>query len=163
MGHSAAARIRPIENSSDLIENQTRVLPACSIVRQPTTLPHSPTKTLYLLNLIHLKVKMYRTLILPVLLYGCETWSPTLREERRLRVFENRVLRRIFGLKRDKVTGDWIKLRNAELHNVYSLPNIVRMIKPRIMRLAKCVGRKGKKNIQNLDGKSWKKEITRNT
>ena len=60
----------------------------------------------------NLKIKIYRTIIPPVVLYGCETWSLTLREERRLKVFENRVLRRVFGPKRDKVTGDWRKLRN---------------------------------------------------
>ena len=63
-----------------------------------------------------LKIKIYRTIILPVVLYGCETWSLTLREERRLRVFENRVLKRVFGPKRDKVTGEWRKLRNEELN-----------------------------------------------
>jgi len=74
----------------------------------------------------NLKIKIYRTIILPVVLYGCKTWSLTLREERRLRVFENRVLRRIFGLKRDEVTGEWRKLHNEELNNLYSSPNIVR-------------------------------------
>jgi hypothetical protein len=64
-----------------------------------------------------------------VVLYGCETWCLTLREELRLRVFENRVLRRIFRPKRDEVTGDRRKLHNEELHNLYSLPNIIRMIK----------------------------------
>jgi hypothetical protein len=64
---------------------------------------------------------MYRTIILPLVLYGCETWSLTLREEHRLRVFEwNRVLRRIFGLKRDEVTGGWRKLHNEELRDLYS-------------------------------------------
>ena len=59
----------------------------------------------------NLKIKIYRTIILPVVLYGCETWSLTLREERRLRVFENRVLRRIFGPRRDTVKGEWRKLQ----------------------------------------------------
>jgi hypothetical protein len=66
---------------------------------------------------------------LPVVLYGYETWSLTLREKRRLRVFENRVLRRIFEPKRDEVTGEWRKLHNEELNNLYSSPNIVRVIK----------------------------------
>jgi hypothetical protein len=68
----------------------------------------------------NVKIKIHRTIILPVVLYGCETWSLTLRGERRLRVFENRLLRRIFGPKRDKVTGEWIKLHNEELHDLYS-------------------------------------------
>ena len=68
-------------------------------------------------------------IILPVVLYGCETWSLTLREECRLRVFENRVLRRIFGPKRDEVTGEWRKLHNEELNDLYCSPDIVRLIK----------------------------------
>ena len=78
--------------------------------------------------------KIYRTIILPVVLYGCETWSLTLRDERRLRVFENRVLRRVFGPKRDEVTGEWRKLHNEEISDLYSLPNIVRVVKSRRMR-----------------------------
>jgi hypothetical protein len=73
------------------------------------------------------KIGIHKTIILPVVLYGCETWCLTLREKRRLRVFENRVLRRIFGPKRDEVTGDWRKLHNEELHNLYSSPSIIRM------------------------------------
>ena len=80
-----------------------------------------------------LKIKIYRNIILPVVLYGCETWSLTLREERRLRVFENRVLRRVFGPKRDEVRGEWRKLHNEELSDLYSLPNIVRVVKSRRM------------------------------
>jgi hypothetical protein len=71
-----------------------------------------------------------------VVLYGCETWSLTLREEYRLRVFENRVLRRIFGPKRVEVTGGWRKLHNEELHNLYSSPSIIRTMKLRRMRRA---------------------------
>ena len=70
-----------------------------------------------------------RTIILPVVLCGCETWSLILREERRLRVFENRVLRRVFGPKRDEVTREWRKLHNEELSDLYSLPNFVRVVK----------------------------------
>jgi len=78
---------------------------------------------------------------LPVVLYGCETWSLALREERKLRVFENMVLRRIFGPRRDEVTGEWKKLHNEELNNYYSSPNIVRVIKSRRMRWAGHVAR----------------------
>jgi hypothetical protein len=80
------------------------------------------------------KIKIYKTIILPVVLYGCETLFLTLREEHRLRVFENAVLRRIFGPKRDEATGSWIKLHNEELHGLYFLPSIVRVIKARRMR-----------------------------
>jgi hypothetical protein len=76
----------------------------------------------------NLKIKIFRTVILPVVLYGCETWSLTLGEEHRLRVFENRVLRKIFGPKREE-DGSWKKLHNDELHDLYSSPNIVRVIK----------------------------------
>jgi hypothetical protein len=71
----------------------------------------------------YVKVKIYKTTILPVVLYRCETWSLTLREEHRLRVFENRVLRRILGPKRDVVTGEWRKLHSEELHNLYDVQN----------------------------------------
>jgi hypothetical protein len=77
----------------------------------------------------NLNIKIYRTITFPVVLYGCETWSLTLREERRLRVFENRVLRAVFGPKRDEVTGEWRKRHNEELNDRYYLPNIVRVIK----------------------------------
>jgi len=92
----------------------------------------------------NLKIKIYRIIILPVVLYGCETWSLTLREERRLRVFENTVLRRVFGPKRDEVTGEWRKLHKEELNDLYSLPNVVRVVKSRRMRWAGHVARMGK-------------------
>jgi len=82
----------------------------------------------------NLKTRIYRTIIRPVVLYGCEAWSLTLREEHRLRVFENRVLRRIFGPRRDEVTAEWKKLHNEELTDLYFSPIIVRVIKSRRMR-----------------------------
>jgi hypothetical protein len=91
--------------------------------------------------------KIYTTIILPVVLYGCETWSLTLREERRRRVFENRVLRRVFGPKRDEVTGEWRKLHNEELSDLYSLPNTVRVVKSRRMRWAGHVARMGRGEV----------------
>jgi hypothetical protein len=89
-------------------------------------------------------------------MYGCETWSVTVREEHKLRVFENRVLRRIFGPKRDGVTGGWRKLHNEELHNLYSSPSIIRLIKSRRMRWAGHVTRMGEKRnvFRLLVGKS---------
>ena len=74
----------------------------------------------------NLEIKMYRTIILPVVLYGCETWSLKLRKERRLRVFENRLLRRTFGPKRDEVTGELRKLQNEKLNDLYCSPSIIR-------------------------------------
>jgi hypothetical protein len=74
----------------------------------------------------NIRVKTYKTIILPAVLYGCETWSLTLKEEHRLRVFENRVLRRTFIPQRDEVVGKWRRLHSVELHNLYSSPNIIR-------------------------------------
>jgi hypothetical protein len=97
----------------------------------------------------YVKVRIYKTIILPVVLYGCETWSLTVREKHKLRVFENRVLRRIFIPKRDGVMGGWRKLHNEELHNVYSSPSII--IKWRRMRWAGHVARMGeKRNVYRL-------------
>ncbi|KAJ4429502.1 hypothetical protein ANN_21671 [Periplaneta americana] len=91
----------------------------------------------------NLKVRIYKAVLLPVVLYGCETWTFTLREEHRLRVFENKVLRKIFGAKRDEVTGEWRKLHNTELHALYSSPDIIRNIKSRRLRWAGHVARMG--------------------
>ena len=87
----------------------------------------------------------HTTIILPVVVYGCETWSLTLWEERRLRVFENRMLRRIFGPKRGEVRGEWRKPPNEELNDLYSSPNIFLMIKSRRMRWAGHVARMGER------------------
>jgi hypothetical protein len=89
---------------------------------------------------------MYKTVILTVVLYGCETWSLTLREKQRLGVFENRVLRRIFGPKREE-DGSWRKLHNDELHSLYTSLNIVRVIKSRRMKWAGHVARMGKGEV----------------
>jgi hypothetical protein len=91
----------------------------------------------------NVKIKIYITIILPVVLYGCETWSLILREERRLKVFENRMLRRIFGPKREEVTGEWRKLHNEALNDLYCSPNILRVIKSRRMGWAGYVARIG--------------------
>jgi hypothetical protein len=83
-----------------------------------------------------IKIRIYKIIILLVVLYGCETWSLTLRQKHGLREFENRVLRKIFGPERDEVKGGWLKLHNEKLHNFYSLPSVSRMIKPRKLRWA---------------------------
>jgi hypothetical protein len=93
----------------------------------------------------NIKIRIYITVILPVVLYGSETWCLTLREEHRLRVLQNRMLNRIFGLKRDEVTGGWRKMHNEELHNFYSSPNIIKMMKSRRMRWVGYVARMGEK------------------
>jgi hypothetical protein len=93
----------------------------------------------------NVKIRIYKTIILPEVLYGCEIWCLTLREEHRLRVFGNRVLRRIFGLTWDEMTGEWRKPHNEELRDLYSLPSIIRIIKSRKMRWAWHVARMGEK------------------
>jgi hypothetical protein len=102
----------------------------------------------------NLKIKIYKTVILPVVLHGCKTWSLTLGEEHRLRGFESRVLRKIFGPKREE-DGSWRKLHNDELHSLYSSPNILRVIKSRRTRWAghlACMG-KGRGVYRVLVGK----------
>jgi hypothetical protein len=91
---------------------------------------------------------------LSVVLYGCETWSPTLREEHRLRVFENRVRRRVFGPRKDKVTGEWRKLHNGEHYNLYLSPDIIRQIKENEVGRAYDMHRRGQKSVQGFGGKA---------
>jgi hypothetical protein len=99
----------------------------------------------------NLKIRIYKTIILPVVVYGCETWSLTLREEHRLGVSGNRVLRRIFGPKRDEVTGEWRKMHNEELCDLYSSQSIFRIMKSRRMRWAGHVARlREKRNAYRL-------------
>jgi hypothetical protein len=95
-----------------------------------------------------LKIGIYKTIILPVDLYGCKTWSLTLREEHRLRVSENRLLRRIFGPKTDEVTVEWRKLYNEELRDLYSSSSIIRIIKSRRVRWAGHVARLGRRGMR---------------
>jgi hypothetical protein len=104
----------------------------------------------------------YKTIILPVVFYGCETWSLTLREEHRQRVFENRVLKRIFGRKRDEVMGEWRKLHSEELHNLYSSPDSIRQVKVKANEVGGACGThgRGEKSVQGFGGKFRRKETT---
>jgi hypothetical protein len=104
----------------------------------------------------NVRVKIHRIILLPVVLYGCETWSLTLREEHRLKMFENKVLRRISGPKRDEVTGEWRKLHNEVFLILYSSPNIIRQMKSRRMWWAGHVARmRGERNVQGFGGKVY--------
>jgi hypothetical protein len=94
----------------------------------------------------NVKIKIYRTIILRVVLYGCETWSLALKDEYRLRVFENRVLR-IFGPKRDEIRKQWRRLHKVELYALYSSLNIIRVINPRRMRWAGNVASMGRRQV----------------
>jgi hypothetical protein len=93
----------------------------------------------------NININTYRNITLPVVLYGCETWSLTLNRERKLRAFDNRVLRKIFGPRRDEVRGEWRRLHKGELYDLYSSPNIIRVIKSRRMRWAGYVARMGER------------------
>jgi hypothetical protein len=106
---------------------------------------------------------MHKTTILPVVFYGCETWFLKLREEHQLKVFENKVLRRLFGPKRDEVTGEWRKRHNEELRDLYFSPNIIRIIKPRRMKWTDHVPRIGEKRNAIGYWKARGKEATRKT
>jgi hypothetical protein len=111
----------------------------------------------------NVKIKTYRTIILPVVLYGRETWSSMLMKEYRLRAFENRVLRKIFGFKRVEVVRGWRKLNNEELNSLFSSPNIITVVKSRMMRCVGHVSRMGemRKAYKILIGKSEGKRPSR--
>jgi hypothetical protein len=111
----------------------------------------------------NVKVKIYKAIILPVVLYECETWSLTLKEKHRPRVLKNRVLRRMFVPKRDEVTGEWRKSHSEELHNLYSSPNIIRRVKSRTVRWVGYVEHMGQENVQGFGGKARRKDATRKT
>jgi hypothetical protein len=115
------------------------------IKRRLSCVPISPEPSVFPSVVKNLKIGIHKTIILSVILYGCETWSLTQREKHRLRVLENKVLKRIFGQKRDDVTGGWRKLHNEELRDLYSSPCIIRIIKARRMRWKWHVARMGEK------------------
>ena len=108
----------------------------------------------------NLKIKIHRTIILSVVLYGCKTWTLTLREERRLRMFENRVLRKIFGPKRDEVTWERRKLHNEEIKGPYYSPNVIRATRSRRMIWVGHVAYMEGRCIQGFGGETWGKETT---
>jgi hypothetical protein len=107
----------------------------------------------------NVKVKIHKTIIMSVVLYRCETWSLTVREEHRLRVFENTVLR-LFGLKRDEVTGEWRQLCKEDLHNLYTYLNIIRQIESRRMRWVGHLAHMGEESVQGFSGKARRKDTT---
>ena len=127
---STAVRARCSENNQLLYVMHVRPEEIKSRLRSGNACYHSVQNLLSSRLLSkNIKIKIYRTIILPVVLYGCETWSLTLREKRELRVFENMVLRRVYGPRSDEVTGEWRRLHNEELNDLYSSPNTVRVIK----------------------------------
>jgi hypothetical protein len=107
-------------------------------------LPYSAEPFVFSSAVKNIKIRIYETIVLPVVMYGCDTWSLTVKEELRLRVFANRVLRRMFGPKGDEMAGGWRKLNNEELYNLYPSPSIIRMIKSRRVRWAWNVARMGR-------------------
>jgi hypothetical protein len=125
-------------------------------------LPFHPEPFVFSSAAKSIKIRMYKTVILPVILYRCETWSPTLREEYRLRVFENMVLRRIFELKRDEVTGGWRKLHNEEFHNLHSSQSTIRMTMSRRKEdeMGRACSTNGAKRNAKPEGKTTKKTKT---
>ena len=95
----------------------------------------------------NIKLKIHETVLLPVILYVCETWTLTLREEKRLTVFKNKVLRKIFGLKRDDQTDQWRRLHNGELNDLYGKSDIIRIVMSRRVRWAGHVAPMGNERV----------------
>ena len=141
--NSPSARVEEFKYLGTTITNQNSIQEEIKSRFKLGNACYHSLKNLFSSSLLqkNLKIKIYRTIILPVILYGCETWSLIFREERRQRVFENRVLRRIYGTKTDEVTWEWRKLYNEELHDMYSTPITNRVIKSRRMRWAGHVAR----------------------
>jgi hypothetical protein len=108
----------------------------------------------------NIKIKIYRTIILTVVLYGCETWSLTLREERRLKVFENNVLRNISGTRNDGIKGEWRRLHNEELYDLHPSPNIIQVTKLRTVRWVGHVAHMEERCVQGFGGETRGKETT---
>jgi hypothetical protein len=127
------------------LTNQNSVQEEVKIRLKSERVSHHSVQNLLSSSLLYKNIKIHRTIILRFVFLGCEIWSPTLKEERRLKVLGNRVLRRMFGPKRDEVTGKWRKLHNEESTDTYSSPNIIRVMKSQRMSWAKQVARVGEK------------------
>jgi len=128
--NSTFERVEEFKYLGTTLTNQNSIVEEIkSRLRSGNACYHSVQNLLsFMLQFKNLKFKIYTTIILPVVSYGCESWSLTLREERKLREFENMVLRRIFGPRKDEVTEEWRRLHNEELNDLYSSSNIVRVI-----------------------------------